>query len=83
MSGSDFLDRVVAASGLMDLIAPFTIRRLLISAGVAPDEVTPAELATAMPHLERGLGVYLDDDQLRVALADLRRLAQEESAPQA
>ena len=77
MTGPTLLDRVVEASGLMELIAPFTIRRLLISAGVSPQDVTPADLAKAMPDLERGLGVYLDDDQLARALGNLRRLAAE------
>jgi hypothetical protein len=74
-SSGDLLDRVVEASGLMGLIAPFTIRRLLIKADVTPQELTPAELHRALPQLEQGLGVYLDRDQLDQALSRLRRLA--------
>ena len=69
------LDRVIEASGLMDLIAPFTIRRLLIKADVTPHELTPDDLNRALPHLEQGLRVYLDSDQLDEALSRLRRLA--------
>jgi hypothetical protein len=75
MTRSALLDRVVEESGLMSLIAPFTIRRLLIKADVRPDEITPDDLLRALPQLEQGLGVYLDGDQLREALSRLRNLA--------
>jgi hypothetical protein len=76
-ASASLLDRVIEASGLMEMIAPFTIRRLLISADVSPQELTQADLRRAMPQLERGLGVYLDSEQLDSALAELRRLAGE------
>jgi hypothetical protein len=72
---SPLLDRVVEASGLMSLIAPFTIRRLLIKADVTPDELTPDDLERAMPQLEQGLSVYLDSEQLEEAVSRLRELA--------
>ncbi len=75
-SGS-LLDDVVEASGLLTLIAPFTVSRLLIAAGVSPQTLTPAELTRALPELEKGLGVYLDEDQLAAALSRLRRLGAE------
>lgn len=69
------LEEVVEASGLTALIAPFTISRLLISAGVSPQELTPEALRGALPELERGLAVYLDPDELQRALGRLRALA--------
>ena len=72
---SPLLDQVVEASGLMSLIAPFTIRRLLIKADVTPDELTPADLDRALPQLEQGLSVYLDSEQLNEAVSRLRQLA--------
>ena len=69
------LDRVVAQSGLMALIAPYTIRRLLIAARVSPQELTPEELRRVLPQLEPGLAVYLDPEQLEQAMERLRWLA--------
>ena len=74
-SGSTLFDDVVKATRLVDLIAPFTVSRLLVGAGVSPQQLTREELADAMPHLERGLAIYLRDDELTDALADIRVLA--------
>lgn len=70
-------DDVVRASGLVELIAPFTLSRLLVAADVAPQEMTRADLHRAMPHLERGLAVYLAGEDLERALANLRRISSE------
>ena len=76
MSAPDgLMEEVVKASGLVELIAPFTVSRLLISAGVSPPELTSDDLRRALPELERGLRVYLDEDQLEQALSRLERLA--------
>jgi hypothetical protein len=76
MSASDrLLDQVVEASGLMPLIAPFTVSRLLITADVSPRDVTPADLRRALPDLERGLSVYLSGEELAEAARRLRELA--------
>ncbi len=74
-SGGALFDEVVAASRLSPVIARFTVSRLLISAGVLPDEMTPRDIAEALPRLEEGLAVYLADDELNAALAEIRRLA--------
>ena len=74
-ASAELLDEVVEASGLLPLIAPFTIRRLLIAADVSPPTLTRSDLEKALPQLERGLSVYLDDGQLAEALTKLRRLA--------
>ena len=69
-------DDVVRATGLVELIAPFTVSRLLVAADVsAPQEVTRSDLARALPTLERGLAVYLDDERLAQAVTRLRDLA--------
>jgi hypothetical protein len=68
-------DEVVRASGLVDLIAPFAISRMLVSAGVAsPRDITPDELQRALPSLEEGLSTYLRGDDLDAARDALRRL---------
>jgi hypothetical protein len=76
-ASASLFDDVVAASGLLSLIAPFTVSRLLIAAGVTPQALTRADLARALPDLEKGLGVYLDEDQLAEARSRLSRLAAE------
>ena len=75
MSETDLLDEVIEASGLMSLIAPFTVSRLLISADVSPRDMTPGDLERALPDLERGLAVYLAPEQLEASMARLRALA--------
>ncbi len=77
MATGSLFDQVVAASGLNELVAPFTVSRLLIAAGVTPQELTRADLARALPDLEQGLRVYLDESQLTEAREKLRRLAAE------
>jgi hypothetical protein len=76
-TSASLFDEVVAASGLVELIAPFTLSRLLLAADVAPRDMTPADLRRALPHLESGLAVYLAGDELEHALANIRRLADE------
>lgn len=75
MSATERLfDQVVAASRLSRVIAPFTMSRLLISAGVLPDEMTPQDLSRAMPKLEIGLSLYLQGEELERSLSDIGRL---------
>ena len=75
MNASSLFDAVVEASGLVALIAPFTVSRLLVAAGVSPQEMTPADLERALPELEKGLAVYLAEDELARSLVSMRRLA--------
>ena len=75
-ASATLFDEVVQASGLVALIAPFTVSRLLVGAGVSPQALTAADLATALPELEKGLAVYLGEDELRTAMDALRALAQ-------
>ena len=70
-----FFDRIVAATGLNELIAPFTVTRLLLRADVDTKHVTPDEFAKALPEFERGIGVYLSDEVAAAAMERLRALA--------
>lgn len=73
-SSITFFDEVVAATGLSPLIAPFTLTRLLLSAGVSGD-LDPAGLARALDEIERGLRVYLGDADVTAAMERLKPLA--------
>jgi hypothetical protein len=73
-ASASLFDDVVHATGLVELIAPFTVSRLLVSADVSPQDMTRDDLARALPTLERGLGVYLDGEGLEQAIARLRAL---------
>ncbi len=72
---ASLFDAVVEASGLVALIAPFTVSRLLVAADVNPQDMTRDDLVRALPSLEHGLSVYLAEDELEEALGNLRRLA--------
>ena len=74
-ASADLFESVVEASGLVALIAPFTVSRLLVGAGVSPQQLTREDLEAALPELEKGLGVYLGEDELAQAVTNLRRLA--------
>jgi hypothetical protein len=69
-------DDIVAASGLNEVVAPFTVSRLLVRADVAqPEGVTREDLARALPELERGIRVYLEGGEADAAVARLHALA--------
>ncbi|HVM18014.1 MAG TPA: hypothetical protein VM290_10580 [Gaiellaceae bacterium] len=72
---SELFRRAVEASRLTKLVAPFTMTRLLVRAGVTPARLTREDLARALPVIEDGLRVYLDNGELAEALSDLRALA--------
>ena len=68
-------DRVVAASRLSKTIAPFAITRLLVRAGAVPRELTREDLLAALPTLREGLAVYLPEQEVEQAIADIAALA--------
>lgn len=74
-SRDDLLERVVRATRLNMLIAPFTVRRLLIKAGVNPKRLDRAAVEKALPTFAEGLPTFLPPDEVEGALADLRALA--------
>jgi hypothetical protein len=74
-TGSSLFDEVVAASGLTPLVAPFTIRRLLLRENIVPPEqVTREQLARALPNLLTALRVYLDREEHETAARALEQL---------
>jgi hypothetical protein len=75
-ASAGLFDEVVGASGLAAVIAPYAVSRLLVRAGVSPRDLTTADLARALPELEDGLSVYLQNDELDRAVSALRRLAE-------
>ncbi len=70
-----FFDRVVEASGLNEVVAPFTMSRLLIRADAQPDDLRPEDLVRALPEIERGIRVYLSEQEAAEAIGKLRALA--------
>jgi hypothetical protein len=70
-------DRIVAASGLTPLVAPYTVRRLLLRANVVPPEqVTVEELRALLPDFLGELRVYLDRETHEAVSSALRALAE-------
>jgi hypothetical protein len=66
---------VVAASGLTPVVAPYTIRRLLLrSAVVPPEAVTAEQLKEVLPGLLAELRVYLGHDEHAAAQRALEAL---------
>jgi hypothetical protein len=74
-TGRSLFDRVVEATGLSSVVAPFTVSRLLLRADVQVETLTPQELSRALPEIERGLAVYLRDEELERAVEAVRALA--------
>lgn len=71
----ELFDEIVRRSRLSPLLAPFTVTRLLVRAGVDPKRLTPEAVGKAIPEFEEGLAVYLGQDDVQRAVADLRELA--------
>ncbi len=74
MATRSLFDEVVAASGLNELVAPFTVSRLLLRADVQPDSLDAEMLNHALPELERGIRPYLTDAEVDAAMGRLRAL---------
>jgi hypothetical protein len=79
MSTNSFLDRVVSATKLSPLLAPFVVRRICVNQGVIAAELGPAELQRILPKLLEAVGQYLEPAVLAAARADLERLARSSS----
>ncbi len=74
MAGPSLFDQVVTASGLNELVGPFTVSRLLLRADVQPDQLTADTLVRALPQLERGIRPYLTESEALEAMTRLRAL---------
>ncbi len=75
MAEPPLFNRVVEASGLNELVARFTVSRLLLRADVQPEELDRDGLVRALPEIERGIRVYLTDEEAERASERLRALA--------
>jgi hypothetical protein len=63
-TSTTLFERIVAASGLVPAVAPFTIRRLLIRELILPPEsVTRDQFERILPSLTEALGVYFEPDE--------------------
>lgn len=75
MTEASLFDRIVAASGLTPVVAPYTIRRLLLRANIVPPEkITVVELRELLPGLLGELRVYLDREEHKAASTALQAL---------
>jgi hypothetical protein len=69
------LDRVVAASGMSEVLGRASIERACQRAGVDPQTMSPAELGRALPDIERTLGFFLPPVQAAARLSAIAALA--------
>ncbi len=79
--GLELFEAVVAASRLSRLVAPFTIRRILLTQGVFPQRMTREELGRVLPSLFQALAMSLDAESLALARRDIEKLARVEVPP--
>ena len=73
-AAATLFDQAVEATGLNALVAPFTVSRLLVRAGVEPRALTHDELERALPEIENGIRVYLSRAECEQAMTRLRAL---------
>ena len=73
--GRALFDEVVVATGLNELVAPFTVSRLLLRTDAQPDTLDAGALQRALPQLEQGIRPYLTEAEVETAMRRLRALA--------
>jgi DNA-binding response OmpR family regulator len=76
---ADLFLRVVAASGLSEVLGRSTIDRALQRAGVDGASLTPRKLKTALPQIEHALSTFLPPQDAKRRLAAISFLAMEGS----
>lgn len=74
-----FFERVVAATKLTPLLAPFVVRRICVNQGVDASALGPSDLARILPKLAEAVARYLEPGQVPEMRDSLERLAR--SAP--
>jgi DNA-binding response OmpR family regulator len=74
--GARLLDRVVAVSGMSEVLGRASIERACGRAGVDPQTMTPADLRLALPDIERTLGFFLPPSQAAACMQAIAALAQ-------
>lgn len=72
---SSFFDRVVAATKLTPLLAPFVVRRVCVNQGISAAELGPPELRSILPKLAEAVERYLEPARVGEMREELDRLA--------
>ena len=70
-----FFDRVVAATRLSPMLAPFVVRRICVNQGISATELGPAELQRILPKLAEAIERYLEPARVGEMREALDRLA--------
>lgn len=74
-SGAALFDALVIATGIDRLVAPFTVRRLLMRVNVFRVEaLTRDDIERVRPHLQSELSKYLDAGEIPGAMARIDEL---------
>ena len=74
-SGTSLFDSLVIATGIDRLVAPFTVRRLLMRVNVFRIEaLTRNDIERVRPHLQSELARYLDAREIPSAMARIDEL---------
>lgn len=74
VQGNRLFDRAVEAIGLDDLTTRWLLAGVLRTVGVAPTHLTPEELGTLLPEVDRRLRKLVQDTQADDALRRLYRV---------
>jgi DNA-binding response OmpR family regulator len=77
VSGRELFLRVVAASGLSEVLGRSTLELALKRAGIETALLTPENLRAALPHVEQALVTFLPPGEARARLAAVAALATE------
>jgi DNA-binding response OmpR family regulator len=75
------LARVVAASGLAQIIAEAAITRACARAGIDAEAMTEADLGRALPDIERAIGMFLDPADRAARLGAIAAIVGQAPAP--
>ncbi len=69
-------EKVVRASRLESIIAPFTVRQVCAAEGFVGREMTSAVLIRILPSLETALSLRLEEKEPAEAMAELQALGE-------
>jgi DNA-binding response OmpR family regulator len=75
---SPLFDRVIAASGMSELLGRSSLKRACERAGVDPSMMLPQDLSRALPFIHQTLGLFVPPDQLRDRIQRIATLAEGE-----
>lgn len=77
---SPLFDRVIAASGMSELLGRSSLKRACERAGVDTSAMRPRDLSRALPFIRQTLGLFVPPDQLRDRMQSIATLAEGEYA---